>query len=81
MFSKAFFAALLIASCSLSAVNAHALVQPVLGVTGKAARSDVKRPTNGSPCGAGVNIASLINKSTTVKLNADGTFAAYVFYD
>lgn len=42
----------------------HAIITPALG--GGTARSDVQRPSAAAPCGAGVNIASLISTSQAV---------------
>jgi len=56
----------------LPASYAHAAVSPPLGVQGTPKRSDVKRPTKGNPCGAGVNIASALDTSTAVLAAANG---------
>jgi len=42
----------------------HAIITPALG--GGTARSDVKRPSAAAPCGAGVDIASLVSSSQAV---------------
>jgi len=58
----------------LSAANAHALLEPALGVKGAGARSDVTRPSAAAPCGAGVNVASVLASSTAVTASAAGVF-------
>lgn len=75
MFSKIWTFAILIIALALQA-QAHAAVSPVLGVAGAAKRSDVQRPSAANPCGAGVNIAGTIDKSTAVQAAADGSFKA-----
>jgi len=75
MFSKIWTFAILIVALALQA-QAHAGVSPVLGVAGAAKRTDVKRPSAANPCGAGVNIAGTIDKSTAVQAAADGSFKA-----
>ena len=53
-------------------VTAHAAVSPVLGLQGAPTRADVKRPTGGSPCGAGVDIGSEFDTSKMVTEDASG---------
>jgi len=55
--------------------HGHALITPALG--GGTARSDVKRPNIINPCGAGVNVASLIDSSQPVTVNG-GTVDATI---
>ncbi|KAJ6491701.1 hypothetical protein C8R47DRAFT_1121556 [Mycena vitilis] len=52
--------------------SAHAIPNPALGVKGTPKRSDVQRPSTGSPCGS-VNIASALDTSTAIAAAADGT--------
>ncbi|KAJ7655672.1 hypothetical protein DFH06DRAFT_1329112 [Mycena polygramma] len=52
--------------------SAHAIPNPALGVKGTPKRSDVQRPSTGSPCGS-VNIASTLDTSTAIAAAADGT--------
>jgi len=75
MFFKIWTFAILIVALALQA-QAHAAVSPVLGVAGAVKRSDVKRPSVANPCGASVNIAGTIDKSTVVQAAADGSFTA-----
>jgi hypothetical protein len=75
MFFKIWAFAILIVALALQ-TQAHAAVAPVLGVAGAPKRSDVKRPSAANPCGAGVNIAGTIDKSTAVQAAADGSFEA-----
>ncbi|KAH8994534.1 hypothetical protein EDB92DRAFT_1761703, partial [Lactarius akahatsu] len=60
--------------CFTTSVNAHALINPALGVKGNGARNDAQRPSTNKPCG-NVNIAQSIDTSTTIALAADGTFS------
>ncbi|THH12178.1 hypothetical protein EW146_g7803 [Bondarzewia mesenterica] len=76
MFSKSFFASLLILALS-SQVHAHALISPPLGVSGTPNESDVQFPSSSGPCG-NVDIASNIDSSTAVPAAADGSFAVTV---
>ncbi|CAE6411700.1 unnamed protein product [Rhizoctonia solani] len=47
-----FFSKTLLVVAALAAqVLGHAVVQPVMGVNGKAARSDTQRPSTAKPCG------------------------------
>lgn len=75
MFFKIWTIVILIVALALH-VQAHAGVSPALGVAGALKRSDVKRPSAANPCGAGVNIAGTIDKSTAVQAAADGSFTA-----
>ncbi|CAL1699684.1 unnamed protein product [Somion occarium] len=77
MFSKLFFALTLVLGLTLQ-VSAHALVAPPIGVTDTPVRKDVKRPSNRSPCGAGVNVAKTLASSTPIVAAADGTFTTTV---
>jgi hypothetical protein len=59
----------------MTSVNAHAAIDPALGVKGgNASRSDVQRPSTAKPCG-NVNIAQTLDSSTTVAANANGSFS------
>jgi len=75
MFSKIWTLAALVLVLALQ-VTAHAAISPALGVSGTPVRNDVKRPNANSPCGAGVNVANTIDKSTAVVANAAGSFQA-----
>ncbi|CAE6366564.1 unnamed protein product [Rhizoctonia solani] len=47
-----FFAKSLVVVAALAAqVLCHSVVQPVMGINGKAVRSDTQRPSNAKPCG------------------------------
>ncbi len=70
MFSKYLAVAVVFLAASLE-VHAHAAVAPVLGVAGTPKRSDVQRPSTAAPCGAGVNIAQALGKSTAVTANGN----------
>ena len=73
MLSKSFIAfAFLLAS--ISSTNAHAGVNPALGVKGQMQRSDVQRPSTNSPCGS-VNIAQTLDSSTAVAADENGNFS------
>jgi hypothetical protein len=76
MFSQVFKGAAIVLVFSLQ-VYSHALISPVLGVTGTPQRSDVQTPSNGSPCG-NTNITANIDNSTSVVAAADGTFTVTV---
>jgi hypothetical protein len=54
-------------------VTAHAAINPALGVSGTAARSNVQRPSNNNPCGR-VAIAGAVDSSTAVTADASGSF-------
>jgi len=74
MFSKSFIAYAFLLGFTTS-VNAHAAIDPALGVKGgNATRNDVQRPSTAKPCG-NVNIAQTLDSSTTVAANADRTFS------
>jgi len=76
MFSKSFsLLSVFVLSLSMQACG-HCLIAPVLGVQGTAARSDVQRPSSGSPCGS-VDVASALAKSTVAKAN-NGAFTLTV---
>ena len=76
MFSKTFFASITIVALSLQ-VHGHAGITPALGVKGQLARNDVQRPSDGKPCG-NVNIAQVLDTSTPVNADADGSFTTTV---
>ncbi|KAK1961990.1 hypothetical protein LY78DRAFT_616751 [Colletotrichum sublineola] len=78
MMLKSFFVYGAVLALSATQVAAHAAINPVLGLSGTAVRSDVKRPSDNAPCGNGVNIASAIGKSTAVKADASGSFTVDV---
>jgi hypothetical protein len=76
--SKTWTSLIVLVAASLEA-NAHAAVAPALGLGSTAPqRSDVKRPSTASPCGAGVNVAQALSSSTPVQAAADGTFTTTV---
>ena len=56
---------------SISPANAHAGVNPALGVKGQMVRSDIQRPSADSPCGK-VNVAQNLDSSTAVQPDANG---------
>jgi len=56
-------------------VHGHALISP--DINGGTARNDVTRPTKQSPCGAGVDVASLINTAQAVPV-ANGVVNANI---
>jgi len=74
MFSK-FFASATLVLALLSQVHAHAAPAPLLDVGNNPARSDVQRPSAGSPCGKGASVAaSDLDSSVAVPAAADGSF-------
>jgi hypothetical protein len=73
MFSKTFFISALVVLLSAQ-VNAHAIINPALGVTGKAARANVQRPKAGAECGK-ANIAGGIDAANAVAVGAGGSFS------
>jgi len=73
MLSKSFIAYAFL-FCFTTSVNAHAIVNEALGVTGNATRNDVQRPSAANPCG-NVNIAQSLDTSTPVPANANGSFS------
>ena len=77
MLSKLFFFVALFLGLAFQA-QAHAIINPPLGVTGTPARSNVKRPSAANPCGAGVNIATALANSKTVTADATGKFTVTV---
>jgi hypothetical protein len=72
MLSKSFIASIFFLA-SISSANAHAGVNPALGLKGLLVRSDVQRPSAKSPCG-NVNIAQNLDSSTSVQADASGNF-------
>ena len=76
MVSKSFIAYAFLL-CFTTSVNAHAAIAPALGVKGNPIRSDVQRPSSGSPCG-NVNIAQTLDTSTAVPASANGSFSASI---
>jgi hypothetical protein len=70
MFSKTILLSAVFALLS-STANGHAMVTPAMGVSGKASRGNVQRPSTAKPCG-NVNIA--IDSAQTVAANAQGVF-------
>ncbi|KAK1999301.1 hypothetical protein LX36DRAFT_605318 [Colletotrichum falcatum] len=78
MMLKSLFVYSAVLALSAVQVAAHAAINPVLGVSGTAARKDVKRPSDNAPCGNGVNIASALGSSTPVKADASGAFTVNV---
>jgi hypothetical protein len=76
MFPKVWTSLVVLLVASLE-VHGHAAIAPVLGLGATPPqRSDVKKPSAADPCGAGVNIATALGKSTPVQAAADGTFTA-----
>ena len=55
---------------------AHAAINPALGLTKNAVRSDVQRPSTQKPCG-NANLAA-IDTSTAVAANANGQFTTTI---
>jgi hypothetical protein len=70
MFTKTILLSAVFALLS-STANGHAMVTPAMGVSGKASRSNVQRPSTAKPCG-NANIA--IDSAQTVAANAQGVF-------
>jgi len=77
MFAKVFVVSSLILGLA-SEVLGHAVILPGLGIPNPPVRGDVKRPSAASPCGAGVDVASLLDQATPVTAADDGTFPATV---
>jgi len=73
MVSKIWTSSVLVLAICLQ-VSAHASVAPVLGAKGAPTRADAQRPKAANPCGAGVNIASGLDSSTAVAVDATGSF-------
>jgi hypothetical protein len=73
MFSKSLIASIFLLA-SISSANAHAGVNPALGVKGQMVRSDVQRPSANTPCGT-VNVAQNLDSSTAVQADASGNFS------
>lgn len=76
MFTKSVSAAAFVLLSISSQALGHALIEPAIGVKGTGARSDVQRPSTGSPCGT-VNVASVVGSSTPVVAN-NGAFTVNV---
>jgi hypothetical protein len=70
--SSTFFAFVILA---LQA-NGHAIITPAL--TGGTARNDSLQPSTASPCGAHVDIASLINNAKAVAVTGNGQVDATI---
>ena len=70
MFIRFITASLVIFSLCFQA-HAHAAISPALGVAGTPKRANTKRPSNNSPCGAGVNIAQALGSSQVVRANGN----------
>lgn len=77
MLSKLFFIVALFLGLAFE-VQAHAIINPALGVTGTPARANVKRPSTQNPCGAGVNVATALASSKAVTADATGKFTVTV---
>lgn len=73
MLSKSFIASIFLIA-SISSVDAHAGVNPALGVKGQLTRNDVQRPSANSPCG-NVNIPQNLDTSTAIQADASGSFS------
>ena len=73
MLSNSFIAFIFLVA-SISSVNAHAGLNPAIGIKGDIVRNDVQRPSPNSPCG-NVNIAQNLDNSTAVPADADGNFS------
>ena len=73
MFSKSLAATVSLLAYVLSA-NAHTGITPALGISGTFTKSDSQRvASTNAPCG-NADVASAIDSSTAVPVNADGTF-------
>jgi hypothetical protein len=59
-------------------VNGHALIEPALGIPVGGTRNDVTRPSQGQPCGKGVNVQAEIAGTTAVQANPDGSFVVNI---
>jgi len=76
MFGARLFTTTLICALALKA-NAHAIINPALGVSGTPARSDVQRPSAQDGCG-NINVANTIGSATPVQAAANGQFTVTV---
>lgn len=73
MVSKSFIAYTFLL-CFTTSVNAHAFIDPGLGVKGQGSRNDVQNPTDAKPCG-NVNIAQTLDTSTALQLSSNGSIS------
>jgi len=69
MISKVFIISIAVLLLSLQ-VNAHAVISPALGASGKPVRNDAQKPNKGKPCGNAD--LSKVDSSTPVKANGNG---------
>jgi len=58
-------------------VQAHAVINPALGVKGQPTRNNVQRPSTAKPCGT-VNIQQTLGTTTPVTANAQGLFSTTI---
>lgn len=72
MFSKSLIVSVVVLLLGLQA-NAHAVISPALGVSGKPVRNDAQRPSGAKPCG-NANLAN-IDSSTPVKVGGNGAMS------
>jgi hypothetical protein len=68
------FIAFIFLLCFTTSVDAHAAIDPALGVKGNASRSDVQRPSTASPCGS-INIAQTLDTSTALPVSSNGSIS------
>ena len=76
MVSKSFIVSTFLL-CFTTLVDAHALINPALGVQGQGARNDVQNPSDAHPCG-NVNIAQTFDNSQTASVNANGSISTTI---
>jgi len=72
MFSKSLIVSVVVLLLGLQA-NAHAVISPALGISGKPVRNDAQRPSGGKPCG-NANLAA-VDSSTPVKVGGNGAMS------
>ena len=75
MFSKSTVAAAALLLGASMQVEAHASIQPMLGLGRTPVRNDSIRPSGGQPCGP-VDIASTFDTTETIPVKSDRTFSA-----
>lgn len=60
--------------CFTASVDAHALINPALGVNGQGTRNDVQNPSTANPCGK-INIAQTLDTSTALPVSSNGSIS------
>ncbi|KAH9941824.1 uncharacterized protein BXZ73DRAFT_75004 [Epithele typhae] len=76
-FSKIFIAAAALVLASALQVQAHTVIQPMLGLGRDAVRNDAFEPADNQLCG-NVDIASTFDSSPTIAVKSDHTFQATI---